>query len=103
MQVYEQVSASRNRLSVQLLEKNRAISELEERLQQRERDLVTAMRAFSRLRGEVDAVKQLTNSAAAAAAYGVDRTGDAARMDALSKRLLQLREVCGWSGMEGFM
>lgn len=53
VQVYEQLSASRNRLSQQLSEKNRAIAAMEERLEQRERDLVTAMRSFSLLRTEV--------------------------------------------------
>jgi hypothetical protein len=96
--VYEQLSASRNRLSQQLSEKNRSIAAMEERLEQRERDLVTAMRAFSRLRAEVEALQQLMDSAAAALAYGVDRQGDLERMQTLSRRLLQLRQVLAYLG-----
>lgn len=54
---------------------------------------MAAAAALQKLRGEVDAAKQLAESAAAALTFGVDRAADKKHAATVVNRLLRLQEV----------
>ncbi|CAL8468184.1 g7723 [Coccomyxa elongata] len=91
--VYDQLRASRNRLSKQLSERNRDLLSLEQRLHEREQDLVAAAALLEKLRKEAEASRQLAEKAAAALTYGVDRTADRAHAADVVNRLVQLQNA----------
>ncbi|EIE20631.1 hypothetical protein COCSUDRAFT_67158 [Coccomyxa subellipsoidea C-169] len=97
--VYDQLRASRNRLSKQLSERNRDLLFLEQRLDEREQaslegpDLVAAAAALEKLRKEAEAAKQLAEKSAAAHTYGVDRAADRKNATLVLTRLTQLQNA----------
>ena len=122
VQVYDQVAASRNRLSQQLSAKNRYIRHLESILEDRttvskvlpqtlagfiqgpdgrKPDLgctgiqvvANAHTAVLRIANELDSIKRLSEVAIAAASYGVDKADVIARSERIIKRAALLQQV----------
>lgn len=91
-QIYNQVAASRNRMSQQLSAKNKYIRHLEKVSNQSSQAIGEAHAALVRVAHELKVIRRLSQAAVAAASYGVDEADANARTQLIIQRMESLQK-----------